>query len=180
MLPEQESLKEEIKEQLAHINKVIDEVRRLYHDLSPGNIEDLGLTKALSTLIGDFVANRSHIACKVDLPDLNGLFSPAVETIIYRLVQEALTNIGKHANPSSIRVAALHEEQQVCLTIEDDGKGFKVAEILEAPGGAQGLGLVSMEERLNMVGGSFQVWSKEEEGTRLTFTIPTKSKGKGP
>jgi PAS domain S-box-containing protein len=180
MLPEQESIKKEIRDQLTHINGVIDEVRRLYHDLSPGNIEDLGLTKALSTLIEDFAAGQPHLTWKVDLPDLEGLFSPPVETIIYRLVQEALTNIGKHANPSSIIVSALREEQQVRLTIEDDGKGFKVAEVLEAQSEAQGLGLASMEERLNMVGGSFQVWSKEEEGTRLTFAIPTWPKGNGP
>jgi PAS domain S-box-containing protein len=179
MLPEQESLKEEIGDQLDHINVVIDNVRRLYHDLSPGDIEDLGLTKALSTLIQDFVADQPHLTCKVDLPDFQGLFSPAVETIIYRLVQEALTNIGKHAGPSSIMISALQEEQQVRLTIEDDGKGFKVAEVLGALSEAQGLGLASMEERLNMVEGAFQVWSQKGEGTRLTFSIPTLLPGNG-
>jgi PAS domain S-box-containing protein len=180
LLPEQEALKEEIRDQLDHINGVIDEIRRLYHDLSPGHLEDLGLTKALRTLIEDFVADQPHLTWKVELPDFEGLFPPPVETTIYRLMQEALTNIGKHANPSSIMVSALQEEQQVRLTIEDDGQGFEVDEVREAPSQAQGLGLASMEERLNMVGGSFQVRSKKGEGTRLTFTIPTRLKGNGP
>ena len=93
LLPGQESIAEEIKEQLAYITDVIGEVRRLYHDLSPGDVEDLGLTTALRTLIEDFAIHLPHINWKVDLPDLEGLFSQPVQTIISRLVQEALTNI---------------------------------------------------------------------------------------
>lgn len=177
--PEQENIKREINEQLADIEEVISEVRRLYHDLSPGYIEDLGLTNALITLIDDFALNQSRVTWKVDLPDLEGLFSPALETIIYRLVQEALTNIGKHANPSTVAISALKEENQVRLTVEDDGKGFDVAKVLETKGEARGLGLAAMEERMNMVGGTFQVWSQRKKGTRLTFMIPTLPQEKG-
>jgi signal transduction histidine kinase len=170
LLPGQERIEEEIQEQLAYINDVIGEVRRLYHDLSPGDVEDLGLTKALRTLIEDFAVHQHHINWEVDLPDLDRLFSVPVQTIIYRIVQEALTNIGKHANPKRVSVSAAPEGSQVHFIIQDNGTGFDPAEVLDA---ASGLGLVAMEERLNMLGGSFEVWSRKQEGTRLFFSIPT-------
>jgi PAS domain S-box-containing protein len=170
LLPEQESLKQEIQEQLAYINEVIGEVRHLYHDLSPGDVEDLGLTKALRTLIEDFAGHQPHITWKVDLPALHGLFSLPVQTIIYRLVQEALTNIGKHANPEHVTVFAVKERSRVNFVIQDDGAGFDMLEVLDS---ASGLGLAAMEERLNMVGGSFAIWSQKAEGARLSFSVPT-------
>ncbi|MFW6127367.1 MAG: PAS domain S-box protein, partial [Thermodesulfobacteriota bacterium] len=170
LLPTQENLKEELQNQLDYIGEVIDEVRRLYHDLSPGNVEDLGLTKALRTLVEDFGDLLEDIDWEVDLADLDGYFSLPVQTIIYRLVQEALTNIGKHAEPEHVRVSAAPTDGRVHFVIQDDGVGFDVSEILHS---AAGLGLVAMEERLNMVGGTFEVWSKPKEGTKISFSIPT-------
>ena len=103
MLPEQQDIKEEIRAQLDYINEVIQDVRRLYHDLSPGDIEDLGLTKALRTLINDFAIYVPKITWKRELVGLEGLFSVPVQTIIYRIIQEALTNIGKHADPTFVK-----------------------------------------------------------------------------
>jgi len=167
--PKQKVVKQKIQVQLDFINEVIEEVRRLYHHLSPGDVEDLGLSRALETLIEDFALYRSHITWKVDLPDLNGLFSLPVQTIIYRIIQEALTNIGKHANPEHVTVFALREDSRVHFRIQDDGAGFDVA-LLES---TSGVGLAAMEERLNMIGGSFTVSSKKEEGTEISFSIPT-------
>jgi PAS domain S-box-containing protein len=172
LLPEQENIKQEIREKLAYINEVIEDVRRLYHYLVPGDVEDLGLTKALYNLIEDFTAHQHMTTWKVDLPNLDPLFSPSVQTIIYRIVQEALTNIGKHANPSNVTVSAKRAGHQMNFAIQDDGKGFNVKEVLDLQSSAKGLGLAAMEERLNMVGGSFNVWSQGGEGTKLTFAIP--------
>ena len=169
LLPEQENIRQEIQAQLDYINEVIEEVRRLYHDLSPGDLEDLGLTKTLRTLIEDFALRQPQITWKVDLPDLDGLFPLSVQIIIYRLVQEALTNIGKHANPENVTVFAVRERSGVNFVIQDDGAGFN---ILERQDSAVGIGLAAMEERLNMIGGTFAIWSKEAEGTRLSFSIP--------
>jgi len=170
LLPEQEALKQEIQEQLDFINEVIEEVRRLYHHLSPGDLEDLGLTRALETLIEDFAVYQPHITWKVDLPDLDNLFSVPVQTIIYRIVQEALTNIGKHANPEHVTVLAVKEDSRVKFSIQDDGAGFDMIKVLET---TSGLGLAAIEERLNMIGGSFVVWSREKEGAKIFFSIPT-------
>jgi PAS domain S-box-containing protein len=172
LLPEQEGIKQEIRDKLAYINEVIEDVRRLYHYLVPGDVEDLGLTKALYNLIEDFAAHQHLITWKVDLVDLDPLFSPSVQTIIYRIVQEALTNIGKHANPLHVTISAQKMGHQMNFAIQDDGNGFKVKEVLDLYNSAKGLGLAAMEERLNMVGGSFKVWSRVGEGTKLTFAIP--------
>ncbi|MFZ2088676.1 MAG: PAS domain S-box protein [Desulfobaccales bacterium] len=179
LLPEQESIKEEIRSQLDYINEVIQEVRRLYHDLSPGYMEDLGLTKALYNLINDFAAHVKGIAWHVDLVDLEGLFPQSVQTIIYRIMQEALTNIGKHAHPTLVTISSQKEADEVHFVVQNNGTGFNVQEI-GAQGAGRGVGLVAMEERLNMLGGTFEIQSREQEGTRLMFTIPTLPGGVKP
>ena len=170
LLPEQESVQHLLGEQLEYINHVIEEVRRLYHDLSPGDLEDLGLTRALENLIEDFSDHQPDIFWQVDLPDMTGFFSLPAQTIIYRVVQEALTNIGKHAEPTRVGIRAVDENQHVRLTIEDDGRGFDVNEVDQDPD--RGVGLAAMGERLYIVGGSVEIWSQKGVGTKLTFKIP--------
>ena len=107
----------------------------------------------------------------MDLDDLEGLFPLPVQTISYRIVQEALTNIGKHANCSLVTICSKKDVGQVHFTVQDNGAGFDVKE-LASRGAGRGLGLVAMEVRLKMMGGSFEIQSREQEGTRLSFTIP--------
>ncbi len=178
--PEQGAIKGEILAQLDYINEVIQDVRRLYHDLSPGHVEDLGLTKALRTLITEFTVHVPQITLQVDLVDLEGFFSQPTQTIIYRIMQEALTNIGKHANPTLVSITAKKEHSQVHFVVQDNGQGFDVAQDFGSRSSARGVGLMAMEERLNMVGGSFEIQSRYQEGTRLSFTIPTLPEGNRP
>jgi PAS domain S-box-containing protein len=173
--PEQEAVKQSIQAQLDYIDDVIEEVRRLYHDLSPGDLEDLGLTKALENLIEDFARTQPNIAWQVELPDLAGRFPLTVQTIIYRLVQEALTNIGKHAEPTQVTISARAADQQVQLVIEDNGQGFELAAIEQDPN--RGLGLAAMAERMYIVGGSLTISSQKGAGTKLTFSIPVSAAG---
>jgi PAS domain S-box-containing protein len=178
--PEQERVKEDIRGQMHYIHEVIQDVRRLYHDLSPGDVEDLGLTKALGTLINDFAGHFPGISWQVDLANLEGLFSLPVQTTIYRIVQEALTNIGKHANPNMVTISSTKEKHQVHFVVQDDGAGFDAAQEFSSRSSGRGLGLVAMEERLNMVGGTFEIQSRVKEGTRLSFTIPAIPEGERP
>jgi len=85
------------------------------------------------------------------------------------VVQEALTNIGKHAKAKHISLVAARHDHQVFFNIEDDGKGFNRHKVLAAK---KTLGLLAMEERVKILGGSFELSSQAKRGTRISFTIP--------
>jgi PAS domain S-box-containing protein len=167
--PQQVSLKDELRKILGFISETIGEVRRLYLDLSPGDLEDLGLTAALHSLIEDFVALQKNLAWTVKLDNLDGLFALPIQTAIYRVVQEALTNIGKHAKPNHVSLEIKRDKEGVSFTVNDDGKGFDKKKVLAEK---KTLGLLSMEERVKILGGAFELWSQKNRGTRISFTIP--------
>ncbi len=169
LTPQLEAMKNEIQEMLKEIAATIAEVRRLYLDLSPGDLEDLGLTTALTALIDDFRALKKDLTFTVDLDDLDGLFPLPVQTAIYRVVQEALTNIGKHADPRRVSLTATREDGRLIFEIKDDGRGFDQSLTSRTKGT---LGLLAMEERVRMLGGEFHLRSRPGQGTTITFTIP--------
>jgi signal transduction histidine kinase len=172
LLPEQASLREEMNAQLSFIDQVIEEIRRLYYDLSPGDMDDLGLTKALQNLVGDFSSLYQDIDWQVNIAPIDQLFPPPVQTMIYRILQEALTNIGKHASPSRVDISVARQDSQVIMLIKDNGRGFAMAEVLEAKDRKKGMGLLALSERVNLVGGNLDLWSQENQGTALTIVIP--------
>jgi PAS domain S-box-containing protein len=169
LLPEQLTLKKEVEKILGFINATIEEVRRLYLDLSPGDLEDLGLTTALRSLVDDFSQLQKHIRWTIKLDNLDGLFALSTQTAIYRIVQEALTNIGKHAKPKKVFLGIKREKQSVSFTIKDDGIGFERHKVVTEK---KTLGLLAMEERVKILGGAFELWSQENQGTKISFTIP--------
>lgn len=169
LLPQQVSLKTEVSKILGVISTTIEEVRRLYLDLSPGDLEDLGLTSALHSLLDEFADLQKNIIWTIKLDNLDGLLPLSAQTAIYRVVQEALTNIGKHAKPKQVWVEIKRENQRISFTIKDDGIGFERNKIA---GEKKTLGLLAMEERVNILGGSFELRSQEDQGTRISFTIP--------
>lgn len=178
LLPGQVALKQEVKPMLEFIDKVVGNVRRLYLDLSPGDVEDLGLTSALKGLIEDFAGRHQKIEWTVDLENIdNFLWESSRGTIIYRLLQEALTNIGKHAKPKHVTITLKRDAEEILLTIADDGIGFNLAEILSSAKEKKKLGLVAMEERMKMLGGSIKIWSRESRGTTITLNIPIQKGG---
>jgi signal transduction histidine kinase len=103
------------------------------------------------------------------LDNLDGLLPLSAQTAIYRVVQEALTNIGKHAKPKHVSLEIKREEQGISFTIEDDGIGFERNKIARQQ---KTLGLLAMEERVNILGGSFALRSREDRGTKISFSIP--------
>ena len=169
LMPQQISLKNEVSKILGGIYATIEEVRRLYLDLSPGDLEDLGLTTSLRSLVDDFADLQRHITWTIKLDHLDGLFPLSTQTAIYRIVQEALTNIGKHAKPQHVLIEIEREEQGVKFIIEDDGIGFEWNKVVIEK---KTLGLLAMEERVKILGGSFELWSRENQGTKISFTIP--------
>jgi PAS domain S-box-containing protein len=174
LLPQQESLRTEVEKILNFMGTTIEGVRRLYLDLTPGDLEDLGLTTALQSLVDDFAYLQKHIKWTIKLDDLDGLFPLPVQTAIYRVVQEALTNIGKHAKPKQVWLEIVREKPGVSFIIEDDGQGFEPHKVA---GEKKTLGLLAMGERVKILGGSFDLWSEKDRGTRITFTIPISGGG---
>lgn len=172
LLPEQQLLKNDMNSQLDFIDDVIEEVRRLYYDLSPGNLEDLGLTRALHNLIDDFSDHYQDIDWRVDIADVDRLFPSPVQTMIYRILQEVLTNIGKHAAPTQVDITLTREDHEVIMHIRDNGRGFPLNEVLDGKNGKKGMGLLALTERVNLVGGTLELWSQENQGTRITVAIP--------
>jgi len=169
LAPQQKALKKVLKQILGEVGGTIENVRRLYLDLSPGDLEDLGLTGALRSMIEDFTEVHPDIIWSISLDNLDNLFPAPVQTAIYRVVQEALTNIGKHAKAKHISLVAARHDHQVFFNIEDDGKGFNRHKVLAAK---KTLGLLAMEERVKILGGSFELSSQAKRGTRISFTIP--------
>jgi PAS domain S-box-containing protein len=152
-----------------HLDRVEEQLRRLSHELRPQILDDLGLTEALRFLT-DGVARRTGIQVRLDV-SVDRRSPPLVETAIYRLVQEAMTNMTKHARASSVTIALRHEPHGLVCSIADDGVGFDVAEVV-ARRGEPGLGLAGIRDRIEAVDGTFDITSSPGSGTVLSVTIP--------
>ena len=172
LTPEQKTLSEDIEALQPFIDGVLDNVRRLYFDLSPGNLEDLGLTGALRQMLDVFAKNHKNIRWQIRLDNLDREFSLPTQTVIYRIVQEILTNIGKHAKPSRVSVRVKRNPTAALFTVEDNGCGFDTSRIHSLDNPNRGLGLVAMEERVRIQGGTLEIISRENQGTKITFTLP--------
>jgi signal transduction histidine kinase len=153
--------------QLAHDTQT--NLRHLSHNLRPPGLDAYGLDAALRGLCEDFARHTGLKVCYEgqEVPDLQPL--PALS--LYRFAQEALTNVAKHANASSVQVVLEPGSETIILWVEDDGHGFDPPD-WEASVLPQGSGLIGMLERLEMVDGYLDISSVEGEGTRLTAVVP--------
>jgi PAS domain S-box-containing protein len=173
----QSSLNEECEKTNRYIDEIIENVRRLSRDLSPSILEDLGLSSALQWLTESFDKQYSLVK-SFDIENLDDLFSKEEQTNLYRISQEALNNIAKHAEATHVSFAVQENEGSVSLIIEDDGKGFDLNKVKARHSPEKGLGLDAMEERAHMLGASLHIKSQVGEGTRITLTIQIAKVGK--
>jgi signal transduction histidine kinase len=151
------------------LDTIEEHLRRLSHELRPTMLDDLGLGPALE-FVASRVSARTGLRVTVESVPPSRLASP-VEVVLYRVVQEALTNASKHARASHVRVKVEQEGGKIWCSIRDDGVGFDVAAVL-ASAGAHGIGLIGIRERLAPLGGTLQVVSAPGRGTELLVTIP--------
>ncbi len=151
-----------------HLNDVLGEVRRISHNLRPAILDDLGLSAALAHLCHEFSENAS-IPVGFESNGKGDDVSDVGKTILFRIAQEALTNIKRHAKASAVRMSLTGERNSVTLKISDNGSGFDVARIAEHP--KRGIGLRNMQERLDAVGGKLELHSTPD-GTRVVATLP--------
>jgi len=168
----QAGVKKACQDLMQQFDRLVAETRRLARDLSPTMVRDLGLSSALKRLIQDF-SRHYGIETEIDLMDgLDKLLFREAQINIYRIFQESLTNIGKYARASQLRVAVERGNGVVCFQIADNGKGFKVEEVWGRDPARRGLGLMAMEERARMLGSTLEITSAEGQGTQLAFQIP--------
>lgn len=150
--------------------RTLEEVRKMAVDLRPSTLDDLGLAAALHWYTGDF-ARRNRIEVSFRECGLDARLSDDVEVVVYRIVQEALTNVAKHAEATRVDVSVALEGWNVLASVVDNGVGFDVPSVMRSR--ERGLGLFGMQERVALVGGSFRITSLPGQGTRVSVTIPT-------
>jgi PAS domain S-box-containing protein len=173
---DQKGLRGDFEHVLRYIDQIIENVRRLSRDMSPSILEDLGLSAALRWVIDD-VSRHHGVETSVEMDDIKHLFSQEAQIIIYRVFQEALANAGKHAYATNVSVAIEKTDGIVSFMLEDNGKGFDVEYVRAQASTEKGLGLAAMDERVRMLGGSLNIWSKKGTGTKITFTVPVDEGG---
>ncbi|HTX18082.1 MAG TPA: histidine kinase [Bacteroidota bacterium] len=162
-------------ERIAVMKQVIDEtnntIRRIAFDLRPPILDDLGLVPALRFYVDRF-QERTNIRLALLSPDHLKRFDPKMEATLYRVVQEALTNVAKHsgAKNASIEIASVGE--QLRLRISDDGHGFETRQAGEGGLWSNGLGIVNMKERVGALHGRFALRTEKGKGTVISIEVP--------
>jgi PAS domain S-box-containing protein len=158
---------------LRHITmQTLEDTGRLARGLHPSILDDHGLGVALNRYASDFTQSCG-IAVNVDSPPADATRLPApVETMLYRIAQEALTNVAKHAEAKAVTIRLERLYSEVRLTIADDGCGFEVEQTLRAFTTSNHLGLYGMSERAALLRGCIAIKSKQEEGTTVLVRIP--------
>jgi signal transduction histidine kinase len=171
MKPEMASAAEHLAKAQRLADESLDELRRLASDLRPAALDNLGLVAALESYARGF-KDRAGVAAIVEADKLEPRLPFEVETALYRICQEALTNIAKHAQAQRAVVRLQRESESVRLTVTDDGTGFDTSAVTTTDGTLKGIGLLSMERRAEELGGKFSIDSAPGQGTTVVVTVP--------
>ena len=149
--------------------ETIRSVRRFSRDLRPSALDDLGLTAAIEAIVEDANEKLPHGA-KLRVTGKAERVAEAVELALFRIAQESLRNVAKHARATSAAVELAFTPDAINLSISDDGVGFNASNVSDLARAGK-LGLVGMKERCELVGGSFEVRSDHQQGTRILVTV---------
>jgi PAS domain S-box-containing protein len=153
------------------LDGILDEVRRFSHELRPGLLDQFGLVPALEYLIEESSSGES-IDFHLEITGNERRLSSEAEVVLFRIVQEALKNIRKHANATEVTVSVEYGGEKVTLRITDNGRGFEVPLVLSSLSRRGKLGLIGMEERARLVNGELQVESNPGQGTIIIVHLP--------
>lgn len=158
-----------LQEIKGHLDQVEEQLRRFSHELRPTILDNLGVVPALQFLV-EGVSKRTGLAITVE-GGTEGRLPVTVETALYRVVQEGLTNAAKHAHATHVRIQLQREGQQIRCAVLDNGVGFDFPAV-SAKTSDRGLGLIGIQERLKGLNGELQITSTHGQGTALRITIP--------
>jgi signal transduction histidine kinase len=148
----------------ALVGRALNQVRDLSNLLRPAALDDLGLLDSLRALVDDF-ATRTRIQVALDLEGATRRLPPELEVVIYRVVQEALTNVARHARATDARVRLVTDQNDVRITVEDNGRGI-------VPDASPHMGWLGMRERITAMGGQLAIGAGATDGVRLDAQIP--------
>jgi PAS domain S-box-containing protein len=165
-----ESHRQRLEELLEKTNDIIQGIRRLSQDLRPAALDRLGLIPALEWLAAD-VAKFSGLNTNISVKDTPRRFPEEAELVLFRIVQEALRNVWRHANATKADITVEFDDNKTSLTIADNGQGFKLP---QTPGNLAKdgkLGLAGMQERAQLIGATLKVQSEPGKGTRITVEM---------
>lgn len=166
-----------IRERLAEASflaeQTLEKIRELSFNLHPSLLDDFGLLPALHKYIQRY-EKSVNVRVELEAADLENRLPSPIEIALYRIVQEALTNVARHAHAQIVQLELARQDNTIGVVISDDGQGFAVERVINSPTPEGGTGLLGMRERVILLCGEFDIESTLGKGTRITITIPLK------
>jgi len=172
-----DSVKDEIHELKAQARSGLEEIRKIIFNLRPMALDELGLLHMMSKFTQDF-EEKSKIRTKFTLYGKESRLPSAMEVAVFRLVQEAFTNVLKHAEASFVSLDITYQSQMVKITVQDNGKGFQVDAMNAKISSGSHFGIIGMQERVELLEGRFELESNVDGGTKVDMIIPIKMENK--
>ena len=163
-------LKKNITRTQKLVERSVDKVHRFARELRPAVLDDLGLIPALRSLVESLAQDSAIHVDMISSAEIENLDNDR-RTVLYRIAQEALTNVARHARATCASVQLEGADTEVCLRITDDGRSFDVEQVLRG-GKRKCMGLLGMRERTEMVGGTLSIESSPDQGTTITARVP--------
>ena len=167
LAPEDDKVREKFERMKGLVDSTVASVRRLAHDLRPAMLDDLGLVAAVENLLHEF-SQRSGIVVGLDTSTGEIEFREPLATAVYRMVQEALTNVARHARATEVRVAMSVKGNRLIVSAWDNGIGISAARLQSG----KSLGILGIRERARTLGGGADVYSPADGGTVVEIKIP--------
>ncbi|MGH9735881.1 MAG: MASE1 domain-containing protein [Candidatus Acidiferrales bacterium] len=168
-----------ISEMLEIVQKVLSELRTISYLLHPPLLDDMGLSSAIRWLVDGFV-ERSKVQVTIDMPENLERFPPDLETAVFRVVQECLTNIHRHSASTTASIRLARSAESLTLEVADRGRGIPVEKLAGTEGASvRGVGLPGMRERVRLFGGDIQIM-RLEPGTLVRMQLPVRGARPGP
>jgi PAS domain S-box-containing protein len=155
---------------------ILDDLHRLIYDLRPTLLDELGLVAAINSLADNYI-KAAGVNIKVEVKGKPLRLIDTVETAIFRAVQEALTNILKHANASNVMIGINFKKHNLVINVRDDGGGFDADGVMSFGKQQGGLGLIGIKERMLLVNGSLKIKSGRGKGTEIVLDVPLEGRG---
>ena len=167
---DRDGLKQELAE-LKEAVKSLQDVRRIIFDLRPMGLDDLGITPAVTRYLETFRERYPALEVESEFTGQQQRFESVVEVALYRIIQEALQNVVKHARATHVKVLLGNDGKRFSVRIIDDGHGFDVHKFMEAPK-KDNYGLIGMKERMEILGGQLHINSQKGKGTEILAVLP--------